>query len=133
MPSRVFTPRSARRALAKVVPAAEALRSTLRRLETRRPEAGVAESPVDPDYFRDLVRARTLAGALGDAGIRIVDSREGILEFPARREGSPVWLRFRLGDRDLVGWRPAGGGMSDPERPLDEEGPWDEPSGRGPL
>lgn len=118
MPDRLFTPTEANSALAYVRPLVEQLverRATLLAAQARLAEllATVAGNGggLDPAAARGLVAAvQEAERALGDvmaeltnAGVIVRDPDSGLVDFPAVREGEPVFLCWQLGE-DAVAW-----------------------------
>jgi hypothetical protein len=118
VPDRLFTPEEANAALAYVRPLVEQLverRATLLVAQARLAEllATVAGNGggLDPAAARELVGAVQAAEReLGDvvaeltgAGVIVRDPDSGLIDFPAEREGEPVFLCWQLGE-DAVGW-----------------------------
>lgn len=118
----LFTPASARRALRSLKPVAERMCKLYRALE-RRPARIAPEQPVERGYFRLVRRLHAELDAIRRGGVRVGDLRQGLLDFPARRDGRRVWLCWRVGEPTLRFWHEADDG-SDGRRPVDEDGPW---------
>jgi hypothetical protein len=47
---------------------------------------------------------RTLLLHLGEMGIELRDVEMGLVDFPAERDGAPVWLCWRLADPRVAFW-----------------------------
>ena len=62
---------------------------------------------------------------LVEMDITLRDISTGLIDFPALVSGRPIWLCWRLGERDVAHWHPHDEGF-DTRRPLSEL-----PSGRG--
>lgn len=118
MPDRLFTPQEANTALVYVRPLVEQLverRATLLVAQARLAEllATVAGNGggLDPAAAPALVNAvQEAERELGDvvaeltgAGVIVRDPDSGLIDFPAEREGEPVFLCWQLGE-DAVGW-----------------------------
>ncbi len=128
MCTRIFTPSTARASLSMVRRKAERLFRLFRVMERRGPDLGGSDRPVDRGYFLMLLKLISEMGALHEAGVR-VDPRNGMLDFPARREGRDVLLCWKTGEPRLEHWHEL-----DPEAegrfPVDDDGPWEEPAER---
>jgi|SRR5438045_3697524 len=55
------------------------------------------------DYFEARTILRSEVERLAAAGILLRDPETGLVDFPAERDGRPVFLCWRLGE-DSVGW-----------------------------
>lgn len=49
-------------------------------------------------------QAEARAGELQAMGIELKDIASGLIDFPALREGRPVYLCWRLGEGERIGW-----------------------------
>ena len=131
MPPKLFTPMTARKALDRLRADAEAMRRLFRTMEhksaggRRRPD-----QPVDRGYLAMVFRFHLAVAALSRAGVLVKDPREGLLDFPARRDGRPVFLCWKVGEREIRYWHEVDGGFIG-RKPVDEEGPWE--GGEAPL
>ena len=125
MSQRFFTPASARHALSKLRPVAERLCKLYRAMELTRPKRVSPEQRVDSDYFCLLNQLQAGLEAIRASGAQVKDLRSGLLDFPARREGRPVLLCWKVGEASLDFWHETGSGY-DGRRPVDEDGPWEE-------
>ena len=119
-----FTPRSARRAARRLEPLARRVCGSYRRLHSIAPKP-LAEAPVEPEYFAEVCRFHGNALRLAGEGVLFRDLARGWFDFPARRSGRSVLLRWRIGS-------PAPSGWTDRRRlefvqMIDEGGPWDDP------
>jgi len=125
MTDRLFTPRSARRWIHEIGPVAEQvcrLYSCLERLGRGRIHT---DAPVDRAYFDRLLVLGEALRTIRRTGARVRDLRRGVFGFPARLEGRPVWLCWRVGEPTLAYWRETGASL-DGRRLVDENGPWDD-------
>ena len=125
MAMRLFTPHSARNALGELRPVAERICQLFRALEDRRPRPITPEQPVEPAYFALLNQLHEGLDAVRASGARVKDLREGMIDFPARREGRQVLLCWQVGENSLRFWRETGAGYAG-RRLVDEDGPWEE-------
>jgi hypothetical protein len=125
MSKRFFTPSTARNALNKLRPVAERLCELYRAMEFKRPRPVAAEQRVDSDYFCLLRDLHAGLEAIRATGAEMKDLKSGLLDFPARREGRPVLLCWRVGEDSLEFWHETGSGF-DGRRRVDDDGPWDE-------
>ncbi len=125
MTQRLFTPRSAREALARLRPAAERMCRLYGVMRRKRPRRIVTDQPVDPAYFLLLKRLRAEIDAIHGSGAQVKDLKRGLLDFPARRDGRSVLLCWGVGESSLEYWREPG---ADPDgrRRVDDNGPWEE-------
>lgn len=124
MDERRFTPRSARRALARIRPVAEQGLALYRRLESMRPEPLAGDQLVHRSYYLLVCCLRASISVLRRHGVHTERLGQGWIEFPARRAGRDVLLSWRVGERTLAYWR-EGGDDRARRRRLDEDGPWE--------
>jgi hypothetical protein len=122
---RWFTPDSAREALSHLRRPAETMARACRVLEALKPTPVPPDGPVAPAYYHAARALDAAVRAVEAAGAIVRDPRGGILDFPARRAGHPVLLRWALGEPGLAVWIEAG--PSGERRPVDEDGPWEPP------
>ena len=94
----------------------------VRELE-RSPTRIAPEQPVERRYFALVRELHGELDAIRRGGVRIGDLRQGLLDFPALREGRRVWLCWRVGEPTLEYWHEADGG-AEQRRRVDEDGPW---------
>lgn len=111
----LFTPNSARAALGTLKPQLESLCGLYRELERRCPPVIGCDSPVDPAYLRRVLALRAAIGAIERHGVSVSDAKHGRIDFPARRRGRAVRLRWQL-EREAF----------DPPLKPEEETGWDE-------
>jgi hypothetical protein len=127
VPERLFTPEEANAALAQVVPLVERL--VERRADLLAAQARLAElvatvagngGGLDPARAQTLVTAvgeaetllaETLA-SLAEAGVIVRDADAGLVDFPAVREGQPVFLCWQLGEESVGWWHDPDGGFA---------------------
>jgi hypothetical protein len=121
----LFTPKSARRAVTALRPAAERMCRLYREMERRRPPRIVPEQPVERAYFALVWRLNNELARIYRRGARVGDLRSGRLSFPAMRDGKRVWLCWEVGEPSLRHWRESGAGERRLQ-PVDEDGPWEE-------
>jgi hypothetical protein len=69
---------------------------------------GVAGS----DWFRHQQTLKAEVTYLADRGILLRDSDTGLVDFPAERDGEPVFLCWRLGEDEVAFFHPEHGGFS---------------------
>jgi hypothetical protein len=125
IPKRFFTPRSARNALGELRPVAERMCRLYRAMQSRRPKRITPEQRVEPEYFGLLKQLQEGLDEVRASGAQVKDLREGMLDFPARREGRLVLLCWKVGEASLRFWHETGTGYA-ARRPVDEDGPWEE-------
>ena len=134
----IFTPRSARSALCDVRPLAERIRRVYRSIERRRDGRGQPirpDGPVERRYFALVEELNRLLERLSGMGVLVQDFKQGLVDFPARRAGRPVFLCWQVGEESLDYWHPASvvtrctAGNAG-RRPVDDDGPW-EPGQKG--
>jgi hypothetical protein len=123
MAAKWFTPESARAALVCVRPVAERMSRLYRGLESHPAEIG-SDKRVDPEYLEMVQALRAALCELDRAGVRIQDARSGRVDFPARRSGREVLLRWQVGEAQLDYWHELGD-SSGRRQAVDENGPWD--------
>ncbi len=51
-----------------------------------------------------LARVGELIDRLNDWAIQVRDINTGLIDFPAERDGEPIWLCWRLGEPDVAYW-----------------------------
>jgi len=120
-----FTPARARLALEFVRPATERILRLYGMLERRHPLRSGPEEPVNPAYFRLLVRLNEALERLAKRGVRVKDPKLGLVDFPALRAGREVWLCWKVGEATVEYWHEREAGFAGRRR-IDEEGPWGE-------
>jgi hypothetical protein len=129
---RHFTPEEANAALARVRPLVERLverrgahRAALSRQEELEvkirgngggmPPAELAAANADVDALaRELTR---LVDEIGEQGAQVKDLDEGLIDFPALRQGETVLLCWKLGEDEIGYWHPVEAGFTG-RRPL---------------
>jgi hypothetical protein len=129
MSERCYTPVLARKALDFVRPAAQRVCALYRQLEQSHPRRVIPDERVEPVYFRLLRDLQSLLDGLASKGVRVRDPRRGLIDFPARRAGRPVWLCWRVGEATVQYWHEPGDGFAG-RRPIDDDGPWQEAAER---
>ena len=82
-----------------------------RRLERRRPVKLHGDQPVT-------------VPELGVLGVRVRHPGEGRIDFPARRNGRPVVLCWKVGQCRVGWWRESSATHAEPH-PVDEDGRWE--------
>jgi hypothetical protein len=132
----MFTPAEANSALSEVRPAAErlvALRTRMRELERTQGELVTAIGGNGGGYAAsDLNAAQSELVSLADAalacverleelGVVMKDLDQGLLDFPALRDGEEVELCWRVGEEAVESWHRVGEGFAG-RKPID----WDE-------
>lgn len=68
-------------------------------------------------YWEALKVLRTETERLSHEGIVLRDVESGLVDFPAERDGQPIFLCWRLGEDDIGYWHPPDTGFSG-RRPL---------------
>ena len=111
----LFTPSRAREVLSTLRPQLESLCSLYRELERRCPAKICSDSPVDPAYLKRVLALRAAIGSIERHGVSVSDPKRGRIDFPARRDGRSVRLRWQL-QREAF----------DPPLEPEEEIGWDE-------
>jgi hypothetical protein len=133
VPDRLFTPAEANSALPEVRDAAErmvALRARLRELEQTQGHLVTAIGGNGGGYvagdlnaaqseFQALARAvAACVERLDELGVLVKDPDTGLVDFPARREGEPVLLCWRVGEDEVAYWHDLVEGFAG-RRPID--------------
>jgi len=119
----MFTPESARRTLPSVRPTAERMCRIYSELADRAPARISSDQPVDDTYFELVRELLATLEKLRRQGVVVRDARQGRLDFPAKRQGRPVLLSWRVGEPSLAFWCEVGGSGSR-RQPLLEDGFW---------
>lgn len=70
-------------------------------------------------------RMQADAAWLDERDIALRDIATGLLDFPGRSHGQPVWLCWRLGETSVTAWHPKDAGFAG-RRPIDELGELDD-------
>lgn len=114
---RRYTVDEANDMLPKVIPLLEALRDAQAVMEehqdavmTSAPTNG--GGPVHQAFLDASLEAARSLDALAADGILVRDPAEGLIDFPAERDGQPVYLCWRLGEGDIGWWHPPGTGFA---------------------
>jgi hypothetical protein len=115
--NRTFTPSEANSALAQVRPVAErmvAIRARLGELEDEQREvvkivagngSGYAVGEARTPEFAELSgELEACFNELVELGVEVKDVETGLLDFPARRDGEPVLLCWRVGEDAVEYW-----------------------------
>jgi hypothetical protein len=115
--SRTFTPSEANSALVHVRPVAErmvAIRARLEELEDEQREVVKIVAGNGSGYAVGEARTPEFAKLSGELeecfnelvglGVEVKDVQTGLLDFPARREGEPVLLCWRVGEDSVEYW-----------------------------
>jgi hypothetical protein len=128
--ARTFTVEQATNTLPLVRRIVEDLVVTVGRWQERIGEYEIASASVTPEASdgraAELEReaeqlAREVDGfvaELGSLGIEVKDYAQGLIDFPAEREGRPVYLCWRLGEPAVQFWHEVDAGFAG-RRPLD--------------
>jgi hypothetical protein len=128
--ARTFTVEQATSTLPLVRRIVEDLVVTVGRWQERIGEYEIASASVTPEASdgraAELEReaeqlAREVDGfvaELGSLGIEVKDYAQGLIDFPAEREGRPVYLCWRLGEPAVQFWHEVDAGFAG-RRPLD--------------
>jgi hypothetical protein len=124
--SRIFTPQSARECAGALLPVARVMCRLFREMDAARATAGGPDEPVARGYFALVQGFLAAVGRIEAAGVRVKDPRAGLLDFPARRGGRPVFLCWWIGESSVRFWHEAEAGLGD-RRPVDDDGPWEGP------
>jgi hypothetical protein len=125
---RIFTPRSARECAGGLLPVARVMCRLFREMDAARAGAGGPDEPVARGYFSLVEGFLSAVGRIEAAGVRVRDPRAGLLDFPALRDGRPVLLCWWIGEPSVSFWHEPEAGVGE-RRPVDDDGPWDEPPG----
>ncbi len=121
---RPYTVDEANRLLPVLAPVLEALRIELRTAADRDGIGRVRRSAVHngggttgSDLMRAGRRAERHVDLLLRHGVRLRDPERGLVDFPAVREGRPIFLCWRLGEPQVAFWHARDQGFDD-RRPL---------------
>lgn len=94
---------------------AELNRGARERHPLYREEVTAMERSLEEDILRLQGYVREIVGL----GAEIKNIREGILDFPARLDGRPIWLCWRLGEPEIRFWHEWDAGFAG-RRPISE-------------
>ena len=86
----------------------------------------MSDERVDPAYFLLVEELHGALEGLDRLGVQVKDMRKGLFDFPSRRAGRPVLRCWQVGEETRGFWHDPDAGV-DGRRPVDEDGPWDEP------
>jgi len=124
--TRIFTPQSARECAGALLPVARLMCRLLRKMDGARAGAGQPDGPVAHGYFTLVAGFLAAVSRIEASGARVKNARTGLLDFPARRDGRQVFLCWWIGEPSIGFWHEPGAGFED-RRPVDEDGPWEDP------
>jgi len=124
--TRIFTPQSARECAGALFPVARLMCRLLREMDGARAGAGQPDGPVARGYFTLVEGFLAAVSRIEASGARVKNARTGLLDFPARRDGRQVFLCWWIGEPSIGFWHEPGAGLED-RRPVDEDGPWEDP------
>jgi len=129
---RFFTPAEANAALAELRPVAERMvahRRALSEAQLRQSELvaritgnGGDIPPTEvraaaDDVLREAEALAECVRLIDEAGVQVKDLDEGLLDFPARRDGEEVLLCWKLGEPEVVYWHNGERGRASKRRP----------------
>jgi hypothetical protein len=132
---KLFTPEEANASLPLVRAIAEDLgrlccevierRERLSFLLERRPATGSDPyqeelSQIEEELERDAVRLQEYVGELRQLGVEPKSPAEGLIDFPAMRDGRLVYLCWKLGEPEVLYWHDLDAGFQG-RRPLREK------------
>lgn len=121
---RFYTLNEARATLAEVVPLLEELRDLKARLDTARVELehinpamrsnghGMKAMVLEREMTESAARIVERASMISGLGIEVKDLDQGIIDFPALRDGRVIFLCYRLGEPDIQFWHEIDGGFA---------------------
>ncbi|MBI2766846.1 MAG: DUF2203 domain-containing protein [Chloroflexi bacterium] len=127
----VYSLEEARLLLPRVVPVLEAIRDLIAELKAlsaataieRRGATADGSRTEDPwadageDHARTLNRRLTAAAQqLDEWGVELKDPETGLVDFYHERDGTLVYLCYRLGERDIEYWHTLEGGFAARQR-----------------
>jgi hypothetical protein len=130
MADRLFTPRTANRALRALRPTVERLCRLFNDMEQLCPERIHTDQTVEPGYFGLVCKLHDLIQRLMAAGVEVKDLKHGIIDFPARLDGKQVLLCWQVGEPGLAHWHETEAGYSG-RKPVDDDGLWESDSSEG--
>ncbi len=90
----VFTPEQANRILPKV-------RATVLRIRELREKIGASRGQERNELMDEF---GVLISRLEEMGVELKDINSGLVDFPAQRFGEPVYLCWKLGEREVMYW-----------------------------
>ena len=125
MTQRFFTPHSAREALDRMRPTVERMCRLYTAMQGRKPKSIQCDQRVADDYFTMLTSLHGDIDSIHRQGAHVKDLRRGLLDFPARRQGRPVLLCWRVGETSLEFWHETEAGYAGRQRVTDD-GLWDD-------
>jgi hypothetical protein len=92
-----------------------------RRRETNGSSDHAQELAELEDEIRQAVRRMQMSVAQIDVwGVTLRDISTGLIDFPALAMGRPIWLCWRIGDGDQIGWWHEANAGFDSRQPLSE-------------
>ena len=117
---RYFTVEEARSALDLVRPMMEEIQSIRRDILAHQPEvwpmieksAGNGGNLAASKLVRSFERLDELVHQLQDTGAILKDLNQGLIDFPAMREGHEVYLCWKYGESELAFWHEIDAGFS---------------------
>lgn len=130
--ARYFAIDEANARLVDVRPLLEQLRADRERVAALQPEIkrgretnGSAEHAEElarqESELRGVVRRmQQTVGQIDEWGITLRDIGSGLIDFPALATGRPIWLCWRLGEGDSIGWWHEANAGFDSRQPLSE-------------
>jgi hypothetical protein len=79
--------------------------------KTQRRVSSNGATPAHPAAEAGAEVARTL-GEITDLGVVVRDPTTGLIDFPAERDGEPIYLCWRLGEDGIGFWHPRDTGFA---------------------
>lgn len=113
----LYTPESANALLPAVAVLVERLRDAQATMEARTDQVRTMAptnggGPAHREFVAAARVAATAARALHDLDIEVRDPEQGLIDFPAERDGRETFLCWRLGEERVGFWHPRDSGFA---------------------
>jgi hypothetical protein len=117
MADRRFTVEEANALLPTIAPLLEGLREAQQAMEERHSDVmnavpGNGGGPAGVEFLDAARTAARCAAEIDALGVLVRDPSSGLIDFPAERDGTDVFLCWRLGENDIAWWHPTDSGFS---------------------
>ncbi len=117
---RYFTQEEANALLEELLPDIKQMISTRNRIVEIRPELesglrkaiGNGGSQATGELLNLMVRLQRLVERIQGTGVQVKDLEQGLLDFPAEREGRTIFLCWRFGESAIAYWHDIDSGFA---------------------